>query len=64
MSVKTTQFEADLDELANSVSSRRPVDPDVKRRIRERSQQIREDRFKKQGFLNVAVELIREIRDE
>ena len=40
------------------------IDPAVLRRIEERSARIREEMLKKHGTLDVAVSLIREIRDE
>ena len=40
------------------------ADPEVLQRIAERSGQLREELRKKYGLTNIAVELIREVRDE
>lgn len=40
------------------------ADPKVLQRIAERSGQLREELRKKYGLTNIAVELIREVRDE
>jgi len=40
------------------------ADPEILRRIAERSAQIQEELRKKYGTMDVAVSLIREIRDE
>jgi len=64
MSIKTDEFEADLERLSASLSAHRPIDPQLKERIRRRSQQLGEARYEQRGYLDVAVSLIREIRDE
>ena len=62
--MSTTTETHDLEELTIALASGRPVDPMLKQRIQERSQKIRDERFRKHGFLSVAVDLVREIRDE
>lgn len=57
-------IEADAAEVYEAVAAGRAVDPEVARRVRERADAISEQIFKKHGVLNVAVDLIREIRDE
>ncbi len=46
------------------VTSGKPLDPAVARRVQERGEKIRQEVFAKNGPLNVAVDLIREGRDE
>ena len=50
----------DIDHLVNGL----PLATEVARRVRERSEQATEELRRKVGTLNVAVDLIREIRDE
>ncbi len=53
---------ADLETLCLNVG--KPQDPELVKRVRERAKQIRERVFREQGVLDVAVDLIREVRDE
>ncbi len=41
-----------------------PLDPAVARRVQERARAVREEILEKHGIVNVAVDLIRETRDE
>ncbi len=50
----------DLEVLCAALAARRPVDPVVARRVQERSESLRM-RLKE---TNVAVELVREVREE
>ena len=55
----------DVAEVARLVSQRRRVtDPGLRRRIRERSDALRREMLRAQGLTNVAVDLVREIRDD
>ncbi len=56
---KTTDIQALLDRLAG-----KSLDPETYRRIRERQEGITADLEKKHGKMNIAVDLIREVRDE
>lgn len=56
--------QADLDAIAAAITAGRKPDPEVAKRVRERADQAREDLFRKHGVMNIAVDLIREIRDE
>lgn len=56
--------EADVEMLFKSIAAGQPVDPDLAKRIRTRSEQLREELRKEHGILDVAADLIREIRDE
>ena len=64
MSIKLTEVQADLDELNASLSEGRAIDPELKKRIRDRSDKLREEVKKSHGSLNVAVDLIRANREE
>jgi hypothetical protein len=56
--------EADLKAVMDHVLGVKPLDPEVARRVRERADKIRQEVLERHGVLNVAVELIREGRDE
>ena len=57
--------EADLEEVCRLIAQGGKVtDPDLLKRIQERSEQATREVFEKHGLLNVAVDLIREGRDE
>jgi hypothetical protein len=55
---------ADLEEVARQAASGGVSDPELLRRVRERSEQVRREILQKHGRLNVAVDLVREIREE
>jgi hypothetical protein len=54
----------DLQAVLDHVATGKPLDPEVERRVRERSRKIRQNLRDRHGVLNVAVDLIREIRNE
>jgi hypothetical protein len=57
--------EDDIAEVARLVSEgKRVTDPELRRRIRERSDALRQEMLRTQGLTNVAVDLVREIRDK
>jgi hypothetical protein len=56
--------QADLKAVLHSVVNKTPLDPEIARRVQERSERITQEVFEQHGFLNVAVELIHEGRDE
>jgi hypothetical protein len=59
------QAQLDADEVMRLVAAgRRVTDPELRRRIRERADQVRRQMLKTHGVTNVAVDLIREARDE
>jgi hypothetical protein len=61
----TAQVEADVAEVVRLVSEgKRVTDPELLRRIRERSDALRCEMMETQGVTNIAVELVRESRDE
>ncbi len=55
---------ADLQAVIDSLMSQTPLDPVIARRVEERSERMTEALRRRYGELNVAVDLIREIRDE
>jgi hypothetical protein len=55
---------ADLDAVLKHVIAGTPIDPALFRRVRERSERMTEELRRKYGELNVAVDLVREVRDE
>jgi hypothetical protein len=59
----TPEEEADTRAVIEKLMTGKPLDPEVYRRIRERSARISEDIFKKHGLLNVGVPAIRSLRD-
>lgn len=58
------QVEADLTAVMEHVTSGKPLDAAVARRVQERGEMIRQEVFARNGLLNVAVDLVREGRDE
>ncbi len=60
MSIDTTQ--TDLEAICLSLASGKPVDPEVGSRIEQRADKVR-DEIKKRGVTDIAVSLIRELRD-
>jgi hypothetical protein len=54
----------DLAAVLEHVAAGTPLEPELGRRVRERSERMTEDLRRKYGQLNVAVDLIRLIRDE
>jgi hypothetical protein len=55
---------ADLDAILEHAYAGTPVEPELARRIRGRSEAVQKTLRDKSGELNIAVDLIREIRDE
>jgi hypothetical protein len=55
---------SDMQAVADAVAARRPVDPEVAARVLERSRNVQEKLRKKFGVREIAVDLIRSVRDE
>lgn len=55
---------ADLELVCRMLAHGGVRDPEVLRRIRERADRVRDRLFRQHGLLNIAVDLIREGRDE
>jgi hypothetical protein len=59
------QEHADLQEVLRLVSEgKRVTDPELRRRITERADEARREMLQRHGLTNIAVDLIREGRDE
>ena len=59
------QAEADIAEVARLVAEGKQLtDPELLRRIRQRSDALRREMLRKQGLTDIAVELVQESRDE
>jgi hypothetical protein len=56
-------LQADTEALLAHLTTGRPLDPEVARRIRDRGDRIREEVFQKHGLLDIGVPAIRELRD-
>ncbi len=63
MSTIDSQTAADREALAKALAERRPVDPEVRKRIHERAEAARQE-LARRGFRDIAVDLIREGREE
>jgi hypothetical protein len=55
---------ADMQAVADAVAAGRPVPPEVARRVRERSAHVREQLLRRHGVREIAVDLIRQGREE
>ncbi len=55
---------ADLEEVARQAAAGGVRDPELLRRVTERAEKARQEILQKHGVLNIAVDLIREGRDE
>jgi hypothetical protein len=54
--------QADEEAVLEAFLAGTPVDPEIARRVQERSRQIREEAYRKHGLVDVAVPSIRELR--
>lgn len=55
---------ADLQAVIDHMTSGKPLDPEVVRRVRERSRAVQEELVRQFGVRAIAVDLIRQGRDE
>ncbi len=55
---------ADMQAVADAVAARRPLDPEIARRVRQRAEAITEELQQKYGELDIGVPAIRELRGE
>jgi hypothetical protein len=63
--VERAQAEADIAEVVRLVvEGKRVTDPELLSRIRQRSDALRGEMLKTQGLTDVAVDLVKESRDE
>ncbi|MGH7201788.1 MAG: hypothetical protein ACREJB_14365 [Planctomycetaceae bacterium] len=54
---------ADLEAVIDHLATGKPLDPELVRRVRERSEQAREEIRQKFGVQEIGVQIIREMRD-
>ncbi len=60
-----SQVEVDIAEVARLVAEGKQVtDPELLRRIKQRSDALRREMLRTQGLTDIAVDLVRESRDE
>ena len=62
--MKSIEAISDQDALLERLSTGKPLDPEVYRRIRERQETLTEELRKHYGEMAIAVDLIREVREE
>jgi hypothetical protein len=55
---------ADMQAVADAVAAGRPLDPEVARRVRERSLAVQAELQRQYGVREIAVDLIRQGREE
>ncbi len=56
---------ADMEEVCRLIAEgKRVTDPALRQRISDRAEQVRREMLDRHGLTNVAVDLIREVRDE
>jgi len=55
---------ADMQAVADAVAAGRPVDPEIAKRVRERSEKVQEALLREYGVREIAVDLIRQGREE
>ncbi len=53
----------DMQAVADALAAGRPVPPDVARRVRERSEKVQEQLLRRYGVREIAVDLIRQGRE-
>jgi hypothetical protein len=66
MATQTTPADvlADLEAILKRLTSGTPIEPELASRVRVRSERMTEELRREHGELHVAVDLIREVRDE
>lgn len=63
-SADAAQIQADEAAVTEHLLTCKPLDPEVYRRIRARAEQITAQLRQRYGNMNLAVDLVREMRDE
>jgi hypothetical protein len=56
--------EAELQQVLDRLTSGKPVDADLRRRVRARAEEIRKEILAMHGVQDIGVDLIRELRGE
>jgi len=59
---KITTDDADMQAVIEYAMTRKPLDPEVARRIREHSERVQQEILETHGVQNIAAQLIREAR--
>lgn len=54
----------DMQAVADAAAASRPVDPEVAKRVRERSEKVQDQLQRRYGVREIAVDLIRQGREE
>jgi hypothetical protein len=54
---------ADLEAVCRAAATGQPLDPEIRNRVRERADKVREEIFQTHGLLDIGVPAIRELRD-
>ena len=63
--LEQAQADADIAEVVRLVAEgKRVTDPELLRRIRQRSDALRQEMLRSQGLTNLAVDLVKQSRDE
>jgi hypothetical protein len=60
----TTEEAADAQAVIEHALTGKPLDPEIARRVRKRSESATQGLRRKYGTMNIAVDLIREVRDQ
>jgi hypothetical protein len=60
----TSAEDADAQAVIEHAMTGKPLDPEIAHRVRARSERATESLRRKHGTLNIAVDLIREVRDQ
>ena len=63
-SAGTTQIQADEAAITEHLLTGKPLDPEVYRRVRARAEQVTAQLRQRYGDMDLAIDLIRDIRDE
>ena len=62
---QTIQSQADMEEIMRLVSAGHPVTgPELRRRVRERADEVRREMLERFGVTDIAADVIRDARDE
>ena len=64
ISADSTQIPADEAAVTELLLNGKPLDPEVYRRVRVRAEQVTAQLRQRYGAMNLAVDLLRDIRDE
>lgn len=59
-----TDAQADLEAICKAIAEKKPIDPAVAARVEERAKKARAELLQTHGITNMAVDLVREAREE